>query len=112
MTKLKATGTRGSWFATVDGEKLPCVHKFWWVNPSSYHDKDLMLSHPKAGPFVDAISSIKRVILTTGNPKSGKDRRVIGFQRTGYLAIWTVDDVAFVDDGLKFRFLHKVCDLK
>jgi len=29
MRHLKATGQRGSWFAEVGGEQLPCVHQYW-----------------------------------------------------------------------------------
>ena len=29
METKKAKGSRGSWFAVVDGETLPCVHEYW-----------------------------------------------------------------------------------
>src|SRR5487761_1994164 len=102
MMKLKATGARGSWFAIVDGEQLPCVHNYWWVKPASYHDKDLKLDDPKAGPFFDEISSKKRVILTTGNPSFDPSGIVSGFERTGYVAVYAIDNVVFDKLGLKF----------
>ena len=27
--KVKATGQRGEWFATVNGEGYPCIHEYW-----------------------------------------------------------------------------------
>ena len=115
METKKAIGSRGSWFAAVGSESLPCVHKYWWEKgryKGRYNDKDLRRDNPKADNFVATISSAKRVILTTGNPKFDLDGIVVGFERTGYIAVWNVDDIEFDQSGLRFIFVEKVCDLK
>ena len=33
-------------------------------------------------------------------------------ERMGYIAIWTVEDIEFDEDGLQFRFAERVCNLK
>lgn len=37
LRAARAKGQRGSWFATVEGKVLPCVHKHW-VKGLSHHD--------------------------------------------------------------------------
>lgn len=114
MQPKKATGSIGSWFATVEGETLPCVHEYWWVkgDPARrrhYHDK-LLRSSPHNDAFVSAIRESGKVILTSDTPKSPSDP--VPFKRAGYIAIWKVEDVEFDDFGLKFRFVDKLANLK
>lgn len=109
MQKAKAAGARGSWFAEVDGERLPCVHKYWWKN-GRYDDTGLRAG-PKADELVDAIRSRKRVILTDDIPEHDSQGRLTGFTRNGYIAVYSVDEVDFDDSGLRFRFIKRLLDL-
>tara|TARA_R110000868_G_scaffold21908_1_gene90581 strand:- start:302 stop:538 length:237 start_codon:yes stop_codon:yes gene_type:complete len=72
MRKNKATGTRGSWFATVarpdfpDPKTLPIGHFDWCENQNQrmiYHDKNLRSTNPKADSFVAAIKKDLEVVL-------------------------------------------------
>jgi hypothetical protein len=106
LPKLKALGQRGSWFATVAGEELPCVH--------SKHMRDGRYNDPAFDPlslqwqgFADAIKR-GRVILTKGvtQPESGTE------DRKGYVAIFRVDDVSTDDGCLRFHFLERLQELE
>ena len=112
METKKAKGSRGSWFAVVDGETLPCVHEYWWVRGDKtrrYNDVGLRPS-PHTDAFVDEIRNKGRVILTNDQPTSPDSPAP--FTRTGYIAVWTVEDVQFDEAGLRFRFVDKLCLLR
>lgn len=108
----KATGSRGSWFATVDGELLPCVHEYWWVkgDTSRRYNDYLLKPSQHNNDFVARIKDKRQVILTSDKPNSADNP--VPFVRTGYIAIWTIEDVEFDENGLRFRFVDKVCGLK
>lgn len=108
---MKAIGTRGSWFAVVEREALPCVHKYWWRN-GFYNDTGLRPSQ-KTNELVEAIRNVKKVILTDDeiNPGAG-DGGTIVFNRVGYIAVYSVDDIEFDDAGLRFRFKDRLADLR
>jgi hypothetical protein len=102
----KATGHRGSWFADVEGERLPCVHEHWKCG-DRYRDRDARPGEGKWVNFIDAIGTGKKVILTKDKiPPHGP------WQRAGYIAVWSVDDVSAGDGALCFRFVEKLDDLK
>jgi hypothetical protein len=103
--KKKAVGIRGSWFADVDGERLPCVHKHWWRN-GVYHDPNAVPGEKKWDDFILAIQQRKRVILTDDEPWTGG-----AFVRKGYIAIWDVDNVRIEGSDLTFKFTNRVIDL-
>jgi hypothetical protein len=109
MEKKKAIGATGVWFAKVDGERLPCVHKFWWER-GSYNDIKLR-SSPKADELFEAIKRLKRVILTDDIPIFEKSE-VVGFKRAGYIAIFAVDNVEFDASGLRFKFKTRLANLE
>ena len=52
--KIKATGSRGSWFAEVEGEKLPFVHAPW-CSKSGYHDPFVKPGDPTCDEFIETI---------------------------------------------------------
>src|ERR1700730_17929354 len=106
LPQRRAIGTIGDWFARVDGERLPCVHRFWWENGRSptYNDTELR-SSPKADELFEAIKRLKRVILTFHKGSEGVD------ERGGYIAIYAVDDVEFDANGLRFKFKERLVDL-
>jgi hypothetical protein len=111
MQTKKAIGTRGSWLATVDGELLPCVHEYWWVkgDPLRRYNDPLLTPSPRHNEFVAHIKERRKVILTSDKPYSTDNP--IPFERTGYIAIWTVEDVEFDENGLRFRFAERACNL-
>ncbi|HEX2256262.1 MAG TPA: hypothetical protein VHG92_06090 [Afifellaceae bacterium] len=102
----KAIGHRGLWFATVDGERLPCVHAYWFKG-GRYHDPNIRLDEAKWRELVDAIRAKKKVILT--NDKVSDEETA--FQRTSYIAVFSVDDIS-VEDGLRFRFVDRLYSLQ
>lgn len=106
----KAKGIRGSWFATVDGERLPCVHDHWWKG-TSYDDPGIKPSS-KASELVDAIREKKRVILTKDKAIPSDNDEAMGFDRKGYIAIFSVDLIEFDDAGLRFKFVKRLEDLE
>jgi hypothetical protein len=109
---LKAVGERGSWFAKVDGDRLPCVHKHW-VTGTTHVDPNYDGSDPKFIELVEAIRRGKRVILTNDIAITNAEKKSgIGFERTGYIAIFDVDDLSTGPEGLRFELRKRVCDLK
>lgn len=109
MAKLKAKGQRGSWFAEVEGQRLPCVHQHWCKN-GRYHDPNVQPGIPPWPEFIDAITRERRVILTRDVAHGSGEN--IGFTRNGYIAIFAVDDVALDGRNLTFRFTQRLDDLE
>lgn len=93
---------------------LPCVHKHWVKgllhhDPFRRHDGANAL---KIMELVDAVSTGKKVILTKDTATTDSDGNVIGFERTAYIAVYSVDDVTFSpQDGLKFRLTERLLNL-
>lgn len=112
MGTKKATGSRGSWFALVDGEELPCVHDHWWVkgNRERRYNDHLLRASLHNDNFVARIKEKRKVVLTSDKPHSAINP--VPFKRTGYIALWTVEDIEFDENGLRFRFTEKIDDLK
>ncbi|MDR6661375.1 hypothetical protein J2W51_003961 [Tardiphaga robiniae] len=108
MTKeaRKAIGTRGSWFAKVGNEDLPCIHKHW-LSGMSYHEPYCEISENKWSEYVDALR-LGKAILTTDN--------VVGegpqFQRSGYVAVFRVANVALSGRDLTFDLVERLEDLR
>lgn len=97
MRAAKATGERGSWFAKVGGERLPCVHKHW-VEGICRSDPGYLIEDVKWTEFVHAIATNKKVILTEDIAGSALGKKSgISFDRGGYIAVFEVADV--VADG-------------
>ncbi|WP_196814786.1 hypothetical protein [Mesorhizobium sp. L103C131B0] len=115
MVTAKAKGHRGSWFATVDGEDLPCVHKHW-VKGLLHHDRFQRHGYgnsPQILELAQAVQSGKRVILTDDKPLFDGSGNLIGFERKGYIAIYEVDDVTYIpEEGLKFRLVKRIRNLE
>jgi hypothetical protein len=107
VSKLKAKGSRGSWFAEVDGERLPCVHEHWARKWPDYNDPGIKPGGRKENEYIDAIKN-GTVILTTDDVVSQEPFR---FSRTGYVAIYTVEDVTADDSGISFRFVSRTNNL-
>lgn len=116
MTKKKAKGRQGWWFAQVDDIALPCLHKTW-LKGLNYHDpfkrhegKGL---EKKINEAVDAIVVGRQVILTTDNEERDHKGEITSFERTGYIGVFEVDDVTYsANDGLRLRLTKRLYDLE
>ena len=96
MPKPKAIGSRGSWFAEVLGELIPCVSdhhlsRMHYVDPGANPDS------PRWKRYIAAIRRDKRIILTHRKP--GCNGRSV---RDGYVAVFSVKNVAVTRAGLEF----------
>jgi hypothetical protein len=108
--KLKATGSRGSWFADVAGELLPCVHSRWLGKGGLYHDPNAAPGTPKFDEHLASIKRCGRVVLTKSNisdPVNG-----FGFARTEYVAIFAVSDIAVTGTDLTLRIGARLAELE
>ena len=107
MSKTKAVGRRGSWFAEVNGESLPCVHEYWVRQGCYYHDPNAVPGERKWDELIAAIQTKKRVILTKDKVYDGGNR----FERSGYVAVFEVDDLEIDGRNLRFRLTRRLVEL-
>jgi len=108
----KVRGQRGSWFASAGGELLPCVHAHWfkdewYADPGAHPGHPGHPGHPQWDEFIAAIKASKKVILTADNVDEAGN-----FERTGYIGIFSVNDVAVSDGILTFKFVERLEDAK
>lgn len=106
MYTTKANGQRGSWFATVKGEELPCVHEHW-LKRSNYDDPSARPGIKKFDDLYNAIKEKKRVVLTKDNYLGDHQ-----FERTGYIAVFEVVGLEMDDNGLRFRMVRRLDELE
>ncbi len=106
----KAVGQRGSWFAAVDAEKLPCVHAHWFKG-REYDDPDARPDDAGFQELFAAIRDKKRVILTKDEVLYTGEEHT-GFQRTGYVAVFSVSDPVLDERGLRFQFIKRLFNLE
>ncbi|TPI49936.1 hypothetical protein FJW05_02395 [Mesorhizobium sp. B2-9-1] len=115
MQTAKAKGHRGSWFATVDGEDLPCVHKYW-VKGLLHHDRFQRHGYANSLQILELVQAVRngqRVILTDDKPLFDAAGNLIGFERKGYIAVYAVDDVTYSpEEGLKFQLVERIRNLE
>jgi hypothetical protein len=108
----KAIGERGSWFASVDGERLPCVHRHW-INGTTHLDPCLDLTNSKFVELVDGIRESGKIVLTndevTGDPDTDEG---MTFVRSGYIAVFSVDNLTTDNGGLQFELKERLLDLR
>ena len=110
-TKVKITGKRGSWFAYAGKEfgDLPCVHKEWFKRGAPhfyYSDKGYKSGNRQWDELVEGIREKKRVILTKDRWNENKT----AFERTGYVAIYDIDNIALTDSELRFDFIKRLAE--
>ena len=106
-------GSRGSWEAEVpytDGtkERLPCVHKHYCrTGPAGccYHEpRENFGNLARLEEHMARIREKGRVVLTEDSVDESKHPPLI--KRKGYFGVYSVADVNFDDDGLRFRFVE------
>ena len=105
---LRPVGFRGSWFATIRGKQLACVHKHWFKR-LRYEDPGLSPRDPGHAYFVGEIERTRRVILTDDIVTA--EGAEIRFTRKGYIALWSVSDINFDQSGLHFQFVDRLANL-
>lgn len=109
LTLAKPEGHRGDWFAKWKGENLPCVHEVYYVNRKGekpYYEDTGVGGNPRWRPFIAAIKSLKRVVLTSdhlGDHNVPTDRKA-------YVAIYRVDNVVHEGSVLTFDFVERLPD--
>ena len=109
---VKATGERGSWFATVGSERLPCVHRHW-VTGTRHADPGYVPDEPKWIELLSAIRAGGRVVLTKDRPVDAPGKKSgFVFEREGYIAIFDVANVVADDDGLRFDLVRRVQEIR
>ena len=98
----KPIGRRGSWFARVNGQLLPCVHEHWRAS-NRYIDPGVKLKTRKWEELIASLREKGLAILTSDRIlQSGT------FERTGYIALFEIGGVTITDRGLEFRFEREV----
>ena len=110
IPKVRAIGHRGSWFADIDGEALPCVHEYWTRRIDGklmYVDPYCVPEEAKWAPFLAALRDKKRAILTKDKPPSVN----MIFEREGYIALFQIDTVTVDDGTLRFAFVERLADI-
>lgn len=103
----KAFGRHGSWFASVNDEILPCIHNYWF-KAGVYDDPNCDPKGKKWSDLIDALRTKKRAVVTLDKPKDdGK-----GFDREGYIAVFSIDDVEVDGTHLRLRLVDRLINLK
>jgi hypothetical protein len=113
MSRIEAKGSRGSWFATLpDGTALPCVHRHWRKG-MEYDDPFTVPGDPVWDEFIAAIDRERRVILTDDEVLAeATEQTPPDFRRSGYIAVFAVEDVRVEGRHLRFRFAKRLQELK
>lgn len=107
MGLRKAVGSRGSWFATIDGEAFPCVHAYWYKR-GRYDDPHYVAGARQWEELVTALRDKRRAILT-------QDEAIgegIGFNRTAYVGLFEIDDIQIDGTHLTFRMVRRIESLQ
>jgi hypothetical protein len=109
MRTLKARGSKGRWFAAIEGEdeEVPCVWDHW-LTDTHYADPGAEPSATKWQKYFAAIIRLKRVALTEGGP--GEEGQP--WKRGPYKALYRVENVSLSDRGLEFDLVDRIALLK
>lgn len=105
MSKPKAVGSRGSWFADVLGEKLPCVSDHH-LSRRHYLDPGAKPGTTKWDNYISAIQHGGRIVLT--HTELRPDGRT---KRNGYVALFSVVNVKTSAHGLEFDLEQRLLNL-
>jgi hypothetical protein len=102
----KAAGTRGSWFAKVGEESLPCIHKHWLMG-MSYHEPNCEIAESKWSEYVEALRHGKAILTTDDVVGEGPI-----FQRSGYVAVFRIANVVLNGRNLTFDLVERLEGLR
>ena len=106
VERVKFKGRQGDWTADVVewAERLPCVHKCFWVTDRDYHDPHPSQGDQRFAPYIALMREKRRVIATKSKLDPSKPRGGGEFKRDGYVGVFEVANITVDDDGLRFRF--------
>jgi hypothetical protein len=108
VNRFKASGSRGSWFASFDDEQLPCVHKYW-LTKMHHADPNYVAGDKKWDELVDAIFEKKKVILTNDEAHQALEKKGgMAFSRTGYVGVYRIDKIFADDESLRFDLIERL----
>jgi hypothetical protein len=111
LKKLKAIGERGSWFAKVNGERLPCCHKHL-VTGQHHSDPGYIAGIKQWDELIEGLNSTGRVILTKDEPRADLEKKSgMAFKRIGYIAVFKVANVVADEISLRFDLTGRLHDL-
>ena len=101
----KAKGLRGTWYADVNGERLPCIHDKnmragIYRAPNADDERHQQL-------LSDIIASGK--VIMRKSEREGEDQ---SWTSKGYIAVWSVADAKIENGELTFKFVDRLIDLK
>jgi hypothetical protein len=100
----KALGSRGSWFARVDDEELPCVWTRWLSEGAKHYlDPGAKSDETKWVRYAEAIKRLRRVILI--QQLIGRDGT---WHREAYIGIFRVENVEFAGNRLEFDLVDRL----
>ena len=103
--KYKAIGEQGSWFAEVNGARLPCIHNYW-LKRLHYCDPGVRPGEKQWDEFIAAIQAGGEVILTNSSPNESGI-----FERKGYICAWKVSPPQVTENGLEFDLISRDLEL-
>jgi hypothetical protein len=102
-----ALGQRGSWFAVVNDERLPCIHRHW-LKGFVYDDPNCEPNGKKWIELIEGLKMTSKAVLTLDRVLDGGK----GFVREGYVAVYSIADVELNGSHLQFRLVDKLANLK
>jgi len=106
--KVKATGQRGEWFATVKGERYPCIHEHWIRGGHHAAPNVNPATNPKDTQLVEALRAGMLAVETKDEVLGDGS----GFIRKGYKALWRIENIRIDGDTLHFDLVERVANLK
>ncbi|MGC1696366.1 MAG: hypothetical protein WA743_13990 [Pseudolabrys sp.] len=106
MQTLKARGQRGSWFARIGDEDIPCA---WlqWRTGNHYFDPAVKPTEGKWPKYIEALKQGLKVALTDKREDEEGD-----WHRDGYIGLFEIANVVVSDHGLEFDFVQRLAHLK
>jgi hypothetical protein len=85
-----------------------CVHKNWFQRNGLYEGPRFKVSTKGRDEYICALKKTGKVILTSDkfSPEELK------FERTGYIAVFSIFDVRVEAGYLRFRFVERLANLQ
>jgi hypothetical protein len=100
MKELKARGHRGSWFARVGDDDIPCAwHE--WLRGMHYSDPHFV-NEGKWVKYLEALQRDRKIVLTRKREKDGK------WLRDGYIGVFKITNITVSDRGLEFELTERL----
>jgi hypothetical protein len=105
LPKARARGYRGSWYADVNGERLPCVHQ---KNKDGAVYDAACLDDKRHRKLLHDIQAAGRVVLRLSERESENHP----WEAKGYDGVWAVEDVKLENGRFTLRFSQRLIELQ